>query len=216
MSRYNPRDYDTLTLLATRPGNDTWPRDVAAMPAAIRPAFAVIAAVASNGVIGIDNRLPWRLPDDLKRFRALTSGHAVIMGRRTWESLPRALPDRQNIVVTRTPGYLADGAETAGSLVDALSRASRPAPTFCIGGGALYRDALPLADTLYITAIDRAFTGDATFPPLDRDQWCEVEREPHTLRGPEGFDYAFVTFRRVGNDLAFSTTLRVNKGDNDV
>src|SRR5437660_5032583 len=186
MSRYNPRDYDTLTVLATRPGNVTRLRDVATMPAAIRPAFAVIAAVASNGVIGIDNRLPWRLPDDLKRFRALTSGHAVIMGRRTWESLPRALPVRQNIVVTRTPGYLAEGADTARSLADALSRASCPAPTFCIGGGALYLDALPLADTLYITAIDRAFAGDAPFPPLARDQWPEGHREPHTLHGPDG------------------------------
>ena len=160
--------------------------------------LSVIAAVASNGVIGLDNRLPWRLPEDLKRFRALTSGHAVIMGRRTWESLARALPDRQNIVVTRTPGYLADGAETAGSLAAALLRANRPAPTFCIGGGALFRDALPLADALYITEIDRAFTGDARFPPFDRDQWREVDREPHTLDGPDGFDYAFVTFRRVG------------------
>src|SRR5438046_9901098 len=112
------------------------------MPAAIRPVFAVIAAVASNGVIGIDGRLPWRLPDDLKHFRALTTGHTVIMGRRTWESLPRALPDRQNIVVTRTPGYLAEGAETANSLSAALQRANRPAPIFCIGGGALYRAAI--------------------------------------------------------------------------
>ena len=167
------------------------------MPAAIRPVFAVIAAVASNGVIGIDGRLPWRLPDDLKRFRALTSGNTIIMGRRTWESLPHALPDRQNIVVTRTPGYFADGAETAGSLADALPRVDRPAPTFCIGGGALYRHALLLADALYITEIDRAFTGDATFPPLDRDRWLEVDREPHTLDGPDGFDYAFVTFRRI-------------------
>jgi dihydrofolate reductase len=168
------------------------------MSAAIRPAFAVIAAVARNGVIGIENRLPWRLPDDLKRFRALTGGHAVVMGRRTWESLAGALPNRQNIVVTRTPGYLAEGAETAPSLADALSQAIRPAPIFCIGGGALYRDALPLADTLYITEIERAFTGDATFPQLDRDQWREIDREAHTLGGPDGFDYAFVTLRRIG------------------
>ena len=198
LPRYNPRDYDTLTLLATRPGNDTRFRDVRAMPADARPVFAVIAAVARNGVIGIENRLPWRLPDDLKRFRVLTSGHAVVMGRRTWESLPCVLPDRQNIVVTRTPGYLAEGAETARSLADALSQADRPPPIFCIGGGALYRDALPLADTLYITEIDRVFTGDASFPPLDRDRWREIEREPHTLSAPDGFDYAFVTFRRIG------------------
>jgi dihydrofolate reductase len=197
LPRYNPHDYDTPTLPATRPGNDTQFRNVSAMPAAIQPVFAVIAAVARNGVIGIDNRLPWRLPDDLKRFRALTSGHAVIMGRRTWESLPRALPNRQNIVVTRTPGYVAEGAETAHSLADALSRANMPAPIYCIGGGALYRDALPLADTLYITEIDHAFAGDAVFPPLDCDQWREIDREPHTLDGPDGFDYAFVTLQRT-------------------
>jgi dihydrofolate reductase len=202
LPRYNLHDYDTLTPLATRPGNDTRFRDVRAMPAAIPPVFAVIAAVARNGVIGIENRLPWRLPDDLKRFRTLTSGHTVIMGRRTWESLPRALPNRQNIVVTRSPGYVAEGAETARSLADALSRANRPAPIFCIGGGALYRDALPLADTLYITEIDRTFTGDATFPPLDRDQWREIDREPHTLDGPDGFDYAFATFQRMGISAA--------------
>ena len=168
------------------------------MPAAIPPVFAVITAVARNGIIGIENRLPWRLPDDLRRFRTLTSGHTVIMGRRTWESLPRALPNRQNIVVTRSPGYVAEGAETARSLAGALSQANRPAPIFCIGGGALYRDALSLADTLYITEIDRTFIGDATFPPLDRDQWREIDREPHKLDGPDGFDYAFVTLRRIG------------------
>ncbi|HEY3179519.1 MAG TPA: dihydrofolate reductase [Casimicrobiaceae bacterium] len=163
-----------------------------------RPAFAVIAAVAQNGVIGIENRLPWRLPEDLKRFRALTSGHTVIMGRKTWESLARALPGRQNIVVTQTPEYRAEGAEIARSLAQALTQAKRPPPIFCIGGEALYRDALLLADTLYITEIERAFAGDATFPSLDRVQWREIDREPHTLDGPEGFHYAFVTFRRIG------------------
>jgi dihydrofolate reductase len=120
------------------------------------------------------------------------------MGRRTWESLPRALPNRQNIVVTRTPGYVADGAETTPSLADALSRSNMPAPIFCIGGGALYRDALALADTLYITEIDRAFAGDAVFPQLDLQQWREIDREAHTLDGPDGFDYAFVTYQRIG------------------
>ncbi|HEY2816396.1 MAG TPA: dihydrofolate reductase [Casimicrobiaceae bacterium] len=169
-----------------------------------QPAFALIAAVARNGVIGIDHRLPWRLPEDLKRFRALTTGHTVIMGRRTWESLHRALPDRQNIVITRTAGYRAEGAETAPSLADALAHATCPPPVFCIGGGLLYRDALPLADAMYITEIDHSFAGDATFPPWEREQWRESVREPRRSDGPEGFDYAFVTYRRVGRSAVAS------------
>ena len=168
------------------------------MAAQFQSAFAIIAAVASNGIIGVDNRLPWRLPEDLKRFRALTTGHAVVMGRNTWESLPRALPDRQNIVVTRSHDYRAEGAETVSSLPDALAKATRPLPMFCIGGSALYRDALPLADTMYITEIVRPFAGDAMFPPWSRGQWREIAREPRRLEGADGFDYAFVIYRRVG------------------
>ena len=108
------------------------------------PKLALIAAVARNGVIGAGNALPWRLPADLRRFRALTSGHAVVMGRRTWESLGRPLPDRQNIVVTRAAGWHAAGAEVAASLAAALALARLPAPVFCIGGGrALCRGAAP-------------------------------------------------------------------------
>ncbi len=122
--------------------------------------LALIAAVAANGVIGDRNALPWRLPDDLRRFRALTTGHAVIMGRKTWESLPGALPGRQNIVVTRDPGYAAAGAEIAATLDAALALVRLPPPAFCIGGGELYRAALPRATTLYLTEIDRDFAGD--------------------------------------------------------
>ena len=155
---------------------------------------ALVAAVAANGVIGNANRLPWRLPADLLRFRALTTGHAVIMGRKTWASIGRALPDRQNIVVTRQPDYPAPGAEIAHSLVDALAHVRRPAPSFCIGGAALYREALPVAATMYLTEIDRDFDGDTTFPAFDRGQWREVAREPHVERG---LAYAFVTYRRA-------------------
>jgi len=171
---------------------------IAPMLADRRPAIVVIAAVAKNGVIGVDNRLPWRLSADLQRFRALTTGHAVIMGRKTWESLPHALPNRQNIVVTRSHDYRAEGAETATSFADAVAKVDLPAPIFCIGGEALYREALAHADTLHITEIDRPFEGDATFPPFDASEWREVARETHTLEGPEGFGYAFVTYRRAG------------------
>jgi dihydrofolate reductase len=157
-------------------------------------ALALIAAVARNGVIGSGNALPWRLPADLQRFRMLTTGHTVIMGRRTWESIGRALPDRQNIVVTRQPGYASAGALVKASLDDALQAATLPAPVFCIGGGELYALALPRAATLHLTEIDREFEGDTRFPYFDRAAWREAARDEH--RAPEGFGYAFVTYER--------------------
>ena len=159
-------------------------------------ALALIAAVARNGVIGDANALPWRLPDDLKRFRALTTGHAVIMGRKTWESLPRPLPGRQNIVVTRQNRYAAAGAEV--SLDDAMARVRMPAPAFCIGGGELYAVALPRADVIYMTEIARDFAGDTKFPAFDRSRWTESARDVH--HADEGFEYAFVTYVRPAGD----------------
>lgn len=162
-----------------------------------RPAVAIVAAVAANGVIGADNRLPWRLPADLKRFRALTTGHSIIMGRKTWESIGRPLPDRQNIVVTRQASFAAIGADVASSLDDALAKVRLPAPAFCIGGGTLYREALPRATTLYLTEIRRAFEGDATFPEFLRSEWREVDRETHANAAESALPYAFVTYHRV-------------------
>ncbi len=161
----------------------------------MRTALALIVAVAANRVIGRDGRLPWRLPEDLRHFRALTTGHSIIMGRRTWASLGRALPARQNIVVTRQPTFAADGATVVRSLTDALAAVQLDEPAFCIGGGELYRTALPLARTAYVTEIDRAFDGDATFPALDPAHWREASREPHAP-GAEGLGYAFVTYER--------------------
>ena len=162
--------------------------------------LALIAAVARNGVIGRYGALPWRLPEDLRRFRAITTGHSIVMGRRTWQSLPRALAGRQNIVVTRQAGFTADGATVVHSLDAALAAVSCPEPALCIGGAELYRVALPIADTAYITEIARDFEGDTTFPPLDTAQWREMAREPHTSTGPHAFEYAFVTYERVRAD----------------
>lgn len=162
----------------------------------MRPALALIAAVAENGVIGCDGRLPWRLPEDLRHFRALTTGHAIIMGRRTWESLPHALPCRQNIVVTRQRGFVADGATVASSLEHALREVEYPPPAFCIGGGELYRTALPYAQTAFVTEIARAFDGDTTFPALDAAQWRETARGPRLQESAGGFSYVFVTYER--------------------
>ena len=166
----------------------------------VKPAIALIAAIAANGVIGIGNRLPWRLAEDLKRFRALTTGHAVIMGRKTWESLARALPERQNIVVTRQRGYVAAGAEVACSFDEALALVRLPGPVFCIGGGELFREALARAQLLYLTEIDRDFDGDARFPPWRAEQWKEIDRESRHSEEPGGFDYAYVTYERTPSD----------------
>ncbi len=160
--------------------------------------LTVIAAVAKNGVIGIANALPWRLPEDLQHFKALTTGHAVLMGRKTWESLPpkfRPLPGRHNIVVTRDRNYRADGASIAHSLGEAVAVAAAGDVTpFVIGGAELYRQALPLAGRLELTEIDADFVGDAHFPEFDRAAWHEVART--TGHAAAGFDYAFVSYER--------------------
>ncbi|MCX7148930.1 MAG: dihydrofolate reductase [Rhodocyclales bacterium] len=161
-----------------------------------RPILTLIAAVARNGVIGIDNRLPWRLPADLKHFKALTSGHTVIMGRKTWESLPanfRPLPGRRNIVVTRDAGYRTEGATAVLSLPAAIGAADS-GEAFVIGGAELYAAALPLADRLQLTEIDTTFEGDTWFPAIDPRQWQETARETHD--DAAGFGYAFVTYQR--------------------
>jgi dihydrofolate reductase len=166
--------------------------------------LALIAAVAKNGVIGSGNALPWRLPADMQRFRTLTTGHSVIMGRKTWESIGRPLGARQNIVVTRQQDYAADGAIITTSLDAALRAATMPEPVFCIGGGELYALALPRAATLHFTQIDRDFVGETRFPIFDPSSWRETAREEHLA--PEGFTYAFVTFERSSTLRAGSTS----------
>jgi dihydrofolate reductase len=158
---------------------------------------ALIAAVARNGVIGARNGLPWHLPEDLKHFRTLTSGHTVIMGRKTWESIGKPLPNRQNIVVSRRAGLLIGGASVAHSLEEALSLAVREDPVFVIGGEALYRLALPFAVLLYLTEIERDFHGDARFPAFERAAWREVARDVREPASDPGFAYHFATYERV-------------------
>ena len=166
----------------------------------MRKPLALIVAVARNGVIGGDGTIPWRLPEDLRRFRALTTGHSIIMGRRTWQSLARALPGRESIVVTRQAGFAAEGGVVVHSIEAALAAATYPEPAFCIGGAELYRIAMPLADTAYVTEIARDFEGDTTFASLDPAQWRETVRETHTSAGSDAFEYAFVTYERARGD----------------
>ncbi len=168
-----------------------------AAPPSATGAIALVAAVARNGVIGVSGRLPWHLPDDLKHFRALTTGHAIIMGRKTWDSIGRPLPERQNIVVSRRGDFTAPGCVVAPALPEAIGLAALPPPVFVIGGETVYRDALPLADLLFLTEIHRDFAGDARFPDFDRSEWRETSRDPRRLDGDAGFAYDFASYSRV-------------------
>ena len=153
------------------------------------PKVYLVAAVAANGVIGRDGRLPWHLPEDLKHFKRLTLGHPVIMGRKTWESLSAPLPGRDNIVVTRTAGYGAAGAAVASSLEAALALCAGESVVFIIGGEQLFADSLPLAAGLVLTEIHRDYQGDVFFPRYDRSRWRESQRERHTAADGTKFDF---------------------------
>ena len=166
-----------------------------------RPALSVIAAVARNGAIGRDNALVWSDPEDLRHLRRVTMGWPVIMGRRTWDSLParfRPLPGRRNLVLTRDPAWHAAGAERVGSLADALARLAGTAKAFVIGGAEVYAQALPLADELVLTEIDIEPAADTHFPAWDRAQYTQRSREAHT--SADGVGYAFVTYTRNRGD----------------
>lgn len=154
--------------------------------------LVLIAAVARNGMIGKDGGMPWHLPADLQHFKRLTLGHPILMGRRTWDSLGRALPGRRNIVISRQAGWQATGAEHAESLPDALQLVAGDALAFVIGGAQLYAQALPFADALELTEIDQTFDGDTRFPDWDRSRYVEVARETQTA--PEGWAYHFVSY----------------------
>ncbi|MFN2315119.1 MAG: dihydrofolate reductase [Gemmatimonadales bacterium] len=133
--------------------------------------ISIVAAVAENGVIGRDGGLPWRLPADTKFFKELTSGHTVIMGRKTWDEIARPLRHRRNIVITRNRAWSAEGAERAGSLAAALDLAGGEAQVFVIGGAEIYRRALPIADRMYLTHVHAEVEGDTIFPEWDAAEW---------------------------------------------
>lgn len=159
------------------------------------PRIYLVAAVASNGIIGAGGKLPWHLPEDLRHFQRLTLGHPVIMGRRTWESLEGPLAGRENIVVTRAAGYDAPGAALASSLEAAMALCAGEPVAFVIGGSALFAETLPIAAGLVITEIHKAYPGDTRFPDFDRSQWRESQREPHTAADGTRFD--FVLYERT-------------------
>jgi dihydrofolate reductase len=159
--------------------------------------LVLLAAVARNGVIGGDNDLLWRLPEDMRFLRDTTMGHPVIMGRRTWESLPervRPLPGRRNIVVSRDAAYVAPGAERVSSLDAALALVQQAPRAFVFGGAQMYALALPRADRLLLTEIDRDFDGDARFPHWRREDFEELWRTHHD--SGQGFGYERAEYRR--------------------
>lgn len=156
--------------------------------------ISLIVAVANNHVIGVNNTLPWHLPEDLKRFRALTTGHHIIMGRKTYESLGRLLPGRTTVIVTRNKAYHVEGALIAGSLEEAIALCNGDSEAFVIGGAELYKDALKLADKLYLTEIVLQVEGDAFFPEFQKSEWKETSREAHT--SAQGLPFSYITYSR--------------------
>ena len=160
-----------------------------------RPEVVLIAAVARNGVIGRNDALPWRLKSDLAHFKARTLGHPVLMGRKTWESLGRALPGRRNLVVTRDPGYRAKGADVFANPEAAL-KAVAGERVFVIGGADLYRQLIGQADRLLITEVWADIDGDAHFPPIDPMNFSEERRETHSADADNEHDFDFVEYRR--------------------
>ena len=158
----------------------------------------LVAAVAANGIIGAGNRMPWHLPEDLKHFKALTLSHPVIMGRKTFDSilasLGKPLPGRENIVVSRTPGLEIEGVSIASSIEGALAFCIGEPVVFVIGGGEIYKAALPLADGIVMTEIRKDYAGDTKFPEWDRDAFRETQRKPQV--SSTGLPFDFVLYER--------------------
>jgi dihydrofolate reductase len=167
-----------------------------------RSRIVFVVAVARNGVIGRHGELPWRISSDLKRFRATTMGKPVIMGRKTWESLPRRpLPGRRNIVITRDREYHADGAVVVASIDEALRHARKiESDEICvIGGSEIFRQMLPLADRLYLTEVDLEPEGDVFFPPIDAETWRETSRETHARAEDDDAGFILRVLDRVAS-----------------
>jgi dihydrofolate reductase len=156
--------------------------------------LTIVVAIDAQHGIGINNTLPWHLPEDLAHFKRTTTGHPIIMGRKTFDSIGRPLPNRRNIVVTRSPDWRHDGVEAVTSL-DAAIALVRDVPACIIGGAQIFNEALPRVDRLVVTEIAKTFDCDTFFPTIDPAQWTEVARETHHSDAG-GFDYAFVTYQR--------------------
>lgn len=158
--------------------------------------ISIIVAMDKNRAIGVNNTLPWHLPADLKRFKALTMGHHMIMGRKTYESIGKPLPGRTTVIVTRQKDYKADGCKVVHSLNAALEAAREDAEIFVIGGAELFTQALARADRLYVTFIDTEVKGDTFFPQIDPQQWITLEEQAFEPDEKNCYHYRYVTFER--------------------
>lgn len=159
--------------------------------------ISIIVAVSTNNVIGVQGELPWKISDDLKRFKQLTMGKPIVMGRLTWESIGRPLPGRQNIVITRQPDFSAEGCDVVASPVAALDVAGDAEEIMIIGGGQIYDLFLPKAGRLYVTRVHTEIEGDAFFPAIDADSWELVDREAFASSEANEFAFEFRTYERV-------------------
>lgn len=159
--------------------------------------LAIIVAMARNRTIGAGNTLPWHCPEDLQHFKKLTMGHHIIMGRKTYYSIGKALPGRTTVVVSRDRTLKLEGCTVVQSIPEAIAACARDPQIFVVGGAEIYSQTIDLADTLYITEIQKDVMGDAAFPEFDKSEWKEVSREVRRQEAPELLDYHFVTYQHI-------------------
>lgn len=163
-----------------------------------RPKISAIVAMSENHVIGDNNQLPWHLPADLKHFKAITSGHPILMGRKTYESIGRPLPNRTNIIITRNHSFQAPGCIVIKSIDEAVERAAATGSDeiFIIGGAEVYKQLMPHIERIYLTIVHEIFEGDAFFPELDQSQWVQTERVTHEADADNDYAYSFILLQR--------------------
>jgi dihydrofolate reductase len=155
----------------------------------------IVVAISENHVIGKDNQLPWYMPNDLKHFKDITTGHTVIMGRKTYDSVGKPLPRRRNIIITRKPITI-EGCEFVNSIEAALALCADEPEVFIVGGAEIYKQSIKLTDRIYLTIIHKKFDGDSFFPEIDKHEWKEVFREDHESDDKNPFPYSFITLER--------------------
>jgi dihydrofolate reductase len=158
--------------------------------------ISIIVAASRNHVIGKDNQLIWRLSADLKRFKALTTGHTIIMGRKTFESIGKPLPNRHSVIITRQEEYKVEGCTVVHSLEEALEAAKKEEKVFIIGGGSIYKEAIDKADSLYLTLVHHNFEGDTFFPEVNAKEWISVAREDCLPDEKNQYPYSFIDYKR--------------------
>jgi len=159
--------------------------------------LSIIVALAENNVVGINNKLPWYLPADLKRLKLITMGHHLVMGRRTYESLGRPLPGRTSVIITHNKDYKAEGSIVVSSIKEALEVVKNDSEPFIFGGGEIFREALPMVKRIYMTKIHHDFNGDTFFSELNEKEWKEVSREDYQPDEKNKYSYSFITLERV-------------------